>query len=54
MKIMKHPKFDGVFQQVDDKDVDSWKEAGWKPSSQKAAEEASVDVKPVDQPAVSA
>lgn len=54
MKIMQHPKFKDVFQQVDDKAVDDWKDTGWKLSSQKAADEASVDVKPADQPAVSA
>lgn len=54
MKTMKHPQFDDVFVQVDDKQVDDWKASGWKQSSEKAATEANADLKPVDQPAVSA
>lgn len=51
MKTMKHPTLDGVSVEVDDKQVDEWKAAGWKQSSEKTA---NADPKPADKPAVSA
>jgi hypothetical protein len=53
-KTLKHPTFDDVFVQVPEAKSESWKAQGWKVSSEKAANEQNVDVRPADEPAVSA